>query len=95
MPPSDTTTKNLFEVKVGAFTYKLKLQRQADQVVFDIFDNVIVKGNVMPEVIGSGKIDVYGRCKFEVYCDVHAAMAMGDIMKFAYEKSAELMAEDE
>lgn len=85
---------DLQEVKVGAFTYRVKMTFRYDGVVFDVFDNVIVKGEVMPEVIGTGKVDIYGRCKFDVFCDVHAALALGEILKFVYDKSAELMAEE-
>lgn len=83
------------DVKVGAFTYKIRINLADDGAKFDIFDNVIVKGEVMSEIVGSGRVDAYGRCKLEIYCDVHAAMALGDIMKDVYEKSAEMMLEEE
>ena len=79
------------EIKVGAFTYRINIVPKEDGATFDIYDNVVVKGEVMPDVICSGKIDIYGRCKCEVYCDVHAAMALGEIMKVVYDKCAEVM----
>jgi hypothetical protein len=80
------------EIETGGFKYQIRLVKKDDGVVFDIFDTVCMAGEFEPDIIGSGKIDEQGRCRIEnIYCDAHAAKALGHILENVYEGMYEMM----
>ena len=81
------------EINTGGFKYRIRLYERTDGVVFDIFDtSVCIAGEFESDIIGSGKIDAQGRCHInDIYCDPHAAGALGHIIEQVYESVFELM----
>lgn len=75
------------KIECGGFEYEINFHRKESNIIFDVVDHVTINGNVEDDIVISGRINRFGICKFDGFCDVHAAMALGELMKFIYEES--------
>lgn len=77
-----------------SYGFKYKIHITVDDltsdITFDVFDKIMLNGELSDQVIISGKIDIYGRCDLTGRCDIFAALSMGEIMKVVYEEISEI-----
>ena len=77
---------------IGGFEYEIHLYPKENGVNFDIIDVITINGELETDIIASGNISKQGILTAkEILCDIHAAMALGDIFKVLYKSSYEYL----